>query len=128
MTCYSEKKIKTEDHSWGDEIVIPKSDSSFAWFITLDSDLLFFSRLKAFFYKIPRAKIIYRLETGETWEYEITRGSMKNGIWVSPYINRVNTELDGIKVKSISFIQPEENLIFNTGIKLTWHQFRPEAR
>ncbi len=125
---YSEKKVRTEDHSWGDEILVPESDSSFAWFITLESDLRFFSKMKASLYKIPRAKIIYRLETGETKEYEITRGSMKSGIWVSPYLNRINTELEGIKVNSISFIQPKENIIFNTGIKITWHQFRPEAR
>ncbi len=115
------KESGQETYSWGNPIVLPELDSGQAMFIRMEASYNLKGWIQEKFYKAKRPLIEYHLENGKTISYEFTRLSMEEGIWIQPYIEKVNTELQGQRVNRIVFNQPEECCIFKDRFHVNWY-------
>lgn len=88
--------------------------------VKIKAQASFKRKIQQTFYKVPRAQIEYLLADSSIVKYEITESSMKNGLWINPYIYSVNTDAKGKTCLSFRLTQADWGGKYSENFNVFW--------
>lgn len=112
--------LKTSNASFENWIPV---DTSLITRVKIEAQPTLNRKIQQAFYKSPRVQIEYLLANGKIVNYEITESSMKNGLWINPYIDSVNTDMEGKPCISFRLTQANWGGKFSAEFNVHWEFF-----